>query len=238
MEVSSDRGCLYIVATPIGNLEDITLRALRILKEVDLILCEDTRVAGKLLKRYDIDKPRMVYHAHSKLSRAEDILNKLANGAKLALISDAGTPTISDPGVLLVSQVRERFGDEVEVIAIPGPSALVSALSISGIPSSSFTFYGFLPHKKGKETLVRDIAASRRTSVFYESPHRILKTLDLLEILLREHESSDTREVAVARELTKIHEEMVHGSIAEVRKHFEAFPETVRGEFVVIVAGT
>ena len=172
---------LYIVATPIGNLEDITLRALRVLKEVDMILCEDTRVTKKLLNHYDIKTPTMSYHAHSKLSRVEKIFELIRVGKDLALVSDAGTPTISDPGVLLVQQVREEFGNEVDIVAIPGPSALVSALSVGGITSAQFTFYGFLPHKKGRETIFKEIADSKRTSVFYESPHRLLKTIGELK---------------------------------------------------------
>jgi 16S rRNA (cytidine1402-2'-O)-methyltransferase len=223
---------LYIVATPIGNLEDITLRALRVLKEADMILCEDTRVTRNLLKHYDIKTPTMSYHAHSKLSRVEKIFELLRKGKDMALVSDAGTPTISDPGVLLVQQVRGEFGDEVAIIAIPGPSALISALSVGGISSAQFTFYGFLPHKKGRETIFKEIAASKRTSVFYESPHRIIKTLDSLERYL-----TGNRKMAVARELTKIHEENVSGSIGEIRAYFNDNPDKVRGEFVVIIAG-
>lgn len=223
---------LYIVATPIGNLEDITLRAIRILKEVDMILCEDTRVTRNLLKHYDIETPTMSYHAHSKLSRVEKIFELLREGKDLALVSDAGTPTISDPGILLVQQVREEFGNEVGIVAIPGPSALVAALSVGGITSAQFTFYGFLPHKKGRETIFKEITDSKRTSVFYESPHRILKTLDSLG----EHLTKD-RKVAIARELTKIYEEVVAGPVDEVRAYFSDNPDKVKGEFVVIIEG-
>ena len=153
-------------------------------------------------------------------------------GKDLALVSDAGTPTISDPGILLVQQTREEFGNDVAVVAIPGPSALVSALSVGGITSAQFTFYGFLPHKKGRETIFKEIADSKRTSVFYESPHRIIKTLDSL----KEHLKED-RKVAVARELTKIYEEVVRGSIDEVRSYFTENLDKVRGEFVVIIEG-
>ena len=223
---------LYIVATPIGNLEDITLRALRVLKEADIVLCEDTRVTRKLLNHYDIKTPTRSYHAHSKLSQVEKIFELLRVEKNLALVSDAGTPTISDPGVLLLRQVREEFGDEVDIIVIPGPSALVSALSVSGITSAQFTFYGFLPHKKGRETIFKEIANSKRTSVFYESPHRIIKTLDSLGKYLKED-----RKMAVARELTKIYEEVVRGSINEVHVYFTNNPDKVRGEFVVIIEG-
>lgn len=223
---------LYIVATPIGNMEDITLRALRILKEVDLILCEDTRVTKNLLARYDIDKPTMSYHAQSKLSKAEKIFELLEEGKNIALVSDAGTPTISDPGVLLVAQVLERFGDDVAIVPIPGPSALVAALSAAGVSVAEFTFLGFLPHKKGRETLFKEIAASSRVMVFYESPHRIMKTLDALK-----RSCGEDRRIVIARELTKIHEEFVRGTVAQAEAHFITNPDRVRGEFVVIVEG-
>lgn len=221
---------LYVVATPIGNLEDITLRAIRVLKEVDMILCEDTRVTRNLLNHYEIKTPTMSYHAHSKLSQVEKIFGLFREGKDIALVSDAGTPTISDPGILLVQQTREEFADEVTIVAIPGPSALVTALSVGGITSAQFTFYGFLPHKKGRETIFKEISESKRTSVFYESPHRILKTLDSL----KEHLEEDQK-MSVARELTKIYEEVVRGSINEVRAHFDNNPDKVRGEFVVII---
>ncbi len=220
---------LYIIATPIGNLEDITLRALRILGEVDTILCEDTRVAGKLLAKYEIKKPLVSYHAQSGAMKVEKIIALLGEGKNLALVSDAGTPTISDPGSLLVSQVREHFGDTVSLVPIPGPSASVAALSVSGLPASEFLFLGFLPHKKGRETLFKEIAASERTVVFYESPHRIIKTLESLE----KHAPGKT--IVIAREITKIHEEIIRGSAQELQKYFETQKEKHRGEFVVMV---
>jgi 16S rRNA (cytidine1402-2'-O)-methyltransferase len=223
---------LYIVATPIGNLEDVTLRALRVLKEVDLILCEDTRVTKRLLDKYEIDKPTMSYHAQSKLSKTEKIITLLEEGRSLALVSDAGTPTISDPGCLLVSQVREKFGDAVAIIPIPGPSAVLAALSVSGFPTSEFLFLGFLPHKKGRETLFKEIALSKRTVIFYESPHRIVKTLESLKQHL-----TPKRKILVARELTKIYEENFIGEPEEVLAHFANHPDRVRGEFVVVVEG-
>ena len=230
---------LYIVATPIGNLEDITLRALRVLKEVDLILCEDTRVTKRLLQKYEIDKPTMSYHAQSKLSKVDKIFSLLEEGKNLALVSDAGTPTISDPGCMLVAQVRERYstprpglGVSVEIIPIPGPSAVLSALSVSGFPSSEFLFLGFLPHKKGRETLFREIAASKRTIVFYESPHRIEKTL----LALNQH-LTPGRSIMISREMTKIHEEHIQGTAREVLQHFVDHPDRVRGEFVLVVEG-
>jgi 16S rRNA (cytidine1402-2'-O)-methyltransferase len=221
---------LYIVATPIGNLEDITLRAIRVLKEADLILCEDTRVTKRLLDKYEIATPTLSYHAHSKLSKVEKIFSLLEDGKNLALVSDAGTPTISDPGVQLVREVQNQRGDEVMIIPIPGASAVLAALSASGVSSSEFTFLGFLPHKKGRETLFNEIAESKRTMVFYESPHRILKTLEKLAHILDKN-----RTVVVARELTKIYEEIRKDSASELLWYYQKNPDKVRGEFVVIV---
>lgn len=223
---------LYVVATPIGNLEDITLRAIRILKEVDMILCEDTRVTKRLLQKYEIDKPTMSYHAQSKLSKVEKIFTMLEEGKNLALVSDAGTPTISDPGCMLVAQVRAQFSDAIAIIPIPGPSAVLSALSISGFPSSEFTFLGFLPHKKGRETMFKEIGSAKRTVVFYESPHRIMKALESLKVHVH-----PKRRLCVSREITKIHEEHVIGEPEEVLAHYVAHPDRVRGEFVVVVEG-
>lgn len=231
---------LYIIATPIGNLEDITLRAIRVLGEVDAILCEDTRVTAKLLQKYEIKKPLISYHAHSKLSKTEKIFALLEEGKNLALVSDAGTPCISDPGVMLIAEVRDRmsrrnlagearFRLDIQIVPIPGPSALISALSASGLPSSEFLFLGFLPHKKGRETLFKEIAESKRTVAFYESPHRILKTLASLEKFAPE------KKVVIARELTKIYEEFISGTASEILAHFELHQDTVRGEFVVMV---
>lgn len=221
---------LFIIGTPIGNLEDVTLRALRVLKEVDLVLCEDTRMTARLFSKYEITTPKMSYHAQSKLSKSDKILALLEEGKNLALVSDAGTPCISDPGSLLLAQVREKFGDAVAIVPIPGPSALITALSAAGISVAEFTFLGFLPHKKGRETLFKEIAASSRVMVFYESPHRIEKALESLEKFC-----GGERGVIVARELTKIHEEFVRGTATEVRAHFTKNPDRVRGEFVVIV---
>jgi 16S rRNA (cytidine1402-2'-O)-methyltransferase len=222
-------GTLYIVATPIGNLEDITLRAIRILKEVDLVLCEDTSVTQKLFKKYDINAKTSVFFAQTKLKNIENVLEMLQNGKNIALVSDAGTPTISDPGVLLIDRVRRELPD-VKIISVPGASALITALSSSGISSAQFTFLGFLPHKKGRSTLFKEIAKSDRTIVFYESVHRILKALDTLSELI-----SPERSIVIARELTKIHEEVVRGTALEVKKYFEKHKDKVRGEFVVIV---
>ena len=219
----------YVIGTPIGNLEDITYRAVRILSEVDLVLCEDTRVTANLLNKYGIKKPTMSYHSQSKIAKLEKILEMVAEGKTLALVSDAGTPTISDPGSVLVSSIREKFSD-AQIIAIPGPSALISALSISGLPGSEFLFLGFLPHKKGRETLFKEIAASERTVVFYESPHRILKSIEFLKKYVGE------RKVVIARELSKIYEQIISGAPAEIENYFTDNPDKVRGEFVVMVS--
>lgn len=224
----------YVIGTPIGNLEDITYRAVRILNEVDLVLCEDTRVTKNLLDRYGIQKPTMSYHSQSKLSKVDKILEMIGEGKTLALVSDAGTPTISDPGSMLVSKIREAFS-EIEIIAIPGPSALISALSISGLPASEFIFLGFLPHKKGRETLFKEIALAERTVVFYESPHRILKALESLKDHLALPEPSK-RKVVIAREISKIYEQIVSGTPEEILKYFAENPDKVRGEFVVMVS--
>lgn len=224
-------GKLYIVPTPIGNLEDMTLRAIRILKEVDLVLCEDTSVTQRLFKEYDITTKTTVFYAQTGIKNIEKIMSLLEEGKSLALVSDAGTPTISDPGVLLVDKVRKELPD-VNVIALPGASALSTALSASGITSSMFTFYGFMPHKKGRETLFTTIAESNHTSVFYESVHRIEKTMTSLISVLDE-----SRMVVIARELTKLHEEVVRGTAKEVQDYFTQHKDKVRGEFVVIVSG-
>lgn len=220
---------LYIIATPIGNLEDITLRALRILKEVDLILCEDTRTTRVLLSKYEILTPTESYHAQSSLSKIDHVIEKLRQGKNIALVSDAGTPAISDPGSLLISKVKEALGDEVMISPIPGPSALISALSVSGLTGGSFTFYGFLPHKKGRETIFKTIAESGMISAFYESPHRIEKTLESLKAHIPE------RKIIIARELTKLFEEMVSGTPEEVIAYFQTHPDKIRGEFVVLI---
>lgn len=222
---------LYIVATPIGNLEDITLRALRILREVDLIVCEDTQTTRKLLEKYDIKRPTESYHAQSTQSKVDRIVDVLSHEKTIALVTDAGTPGISDPGTELVAEVRNRIGDQVEIIAIPGPSALTAALSISGLPIHDFVFLGFLPHKKGRKTLFEEISETERTVVFYESPHRILKTIESLKGAVPD------RRVVIAREITKLFEEVISGTPAEIEQNFIDRPDSVRGEFVVIVSG-
>ncbi|KKU50399.1 MAG: Ribosomal RNA small subunit methyltransferase I [Parcubacteria group bacterium GW2011_GWA1_47_10] len=220
----------YVVATPIGNLGDITLRAIETLKSVDLILCEDTRETKKILDKYGIHKPTMSYHAQSKLSKTDKIFGLLEEGKNLALVSDAGTPGISDPGAVLISKIKEHLSDSVDVVPVPGATALIAALSASGLPTHEFIFLGFLPHKKGRETLFKEIAESKRTTAFYESPHRILKTLESLV------KFCPNKKMCVARELTKIYEEFKTGAPAEVLDYYLKNPDKQRGEFTVIVA--
>lgn len=224
-------GTLSVVATPIGNLGDITIRALDTLKQADVIACEDTRVTAKLLARYEIQKPLLIFHAQSGRHATTRILQLLGEGKRVALVTDAGTPGVSDPGNELVRAVRDTLREDVVIEAIPGPAALTAALSIAGMPTHEFVFLGFLPHKKGRQTLFKEIADSERAMVFYESPHRIEKALQSLRELL-----PPERKVSVLREITKMHEAVVEGVATEVAEHFRAHPGEVRGEFVVIVA--
>lgn len=224
-------GTLSVVATPIGNLGDITLRALDTLRTADAIACEDTRVTSKLLARYDIKKPLLVYHAQSGKLATTRVLSMLGEGKHVALVTDAGTPGISDPGTALMAEVRERLNDDVRIEAIPGPSAVTAALSIAGVPTNEFTFLGFLPHKKGRQTLMKEIAEMRRTAVFYESPHRLEKALAELAAALPE-----ARKVTVMRELTKMFESVVSGTAPELVEYFTEHQKEVRGEFVLIVS--
>lgn len=224
-----------VVATPIGNLDDITHRAVEVLRQADIILCEDTRTTKKLLLKYGIDTQTISYHAHSGISKTDGILSALREGKNIALVSDAGTPGISDPGAELVGKIRKELADEIlsgeiKIQAVPGPSAFVAALSVSGVPCSDFVFLGFLPHKKGRQTLFKEMAESKRTVVFYESPHRILKTLESLR------EMPKPKRVTVCRELTKIFEETISGTPDDVARYFSANPDKVRGEFVVILS--
>jgi 16S rRNA (cytidine1402-2'-O)-methyltransferase len=223
---------LYIVATPIGNLEDITLRALRVLKEVDLILCEDTRVTKKLLDRYQIKKPLLSYHQHSKLQKIDYIISLLKEGKNLALVSDSGTPGVSDPGNKLVEEVINRIGKKVKIIPIPGPSALTCAASVSGFAMDKFLFLGFLPKKKKRKEILKEILESKYPVIFYESPYRILKTLKELKEAMNSEQRA-TNNIVVARELTKKFETIYRGKIEEVIKKIQE--DKIRGEFVVIV---
>lgn len=217
---------LYLVATPIGNLEDITLRALRILKEVDLIAAEDTRVTKILLDRYEIKKPLISYHEHSRLRKVDYLVEQLKAGKNIALVSDAGTPSISDPGGFLVEKAYEAG---ISVIPIPGPSALTTAVSICGFPADRFLFLGFLPKKKGRQSLLKNLGKREfseiKMFVFYESPGRILRTLEDLKNFLGD------KEIMIGRELTKKFEEILRGTISEAIVHFKE--EKLRGEFVL-----
>jgi len=220
-------GTLYLVATPIGNLEDISLRALRVLKEVALVAAEDTRHSRKLFHHYGIQTPLTSYFAHNESAKGEQLLERLRAGADVALISDAGTPAISDPGELLVRRCR---AEEIPVTIIPGPSAVISALAISGLATDRFAFEGFLPSRsKARRELLHRLRQEPRTLIFYEAPHRLAQTLLELEEVL-----GGARQVAVARELTKLHEELVRGPVTEVRAHFGA--DRIRGEIVLLIA--
>ena len=216
---------LSVVPTPSGNLEDITLRALRTLKEADFILCEDTRTTKNLLRLFGIDKPCYAYHIHNEHQQLQNIIRQIQQAEQVALTSDAGTPCISDPGYLLV---RECIRVGIEVECLPGATALIPALVNSGLPADSFKFYGFIPHKKGKETCLKAMAAAQETSIFYESPYRLLKTLEMMQPIFGED-----RRIAIARELTKIHEENFRGTITEAIAHFSS--KEIKGEIVVIV---
>lgn len=237
---------LYVIATPIGNLEDITMRALRILKEVDFIICEDTRVTSKLLARYEIKKPLVSYFQHSRIHRVEEIVERLARGESAALVTDAGTPGISDPGGVLISQVVRQSGIPVKIVPIPGPCAAIAALSVSGLPADKFLFLGFPPHKKGRQKFWRRVVEAEETVVFYESPHRILKSLTELQSYLlsggRRPESKDPStssgnkkesQLVVCRELTKMFESVYRGTIEEVIEKVTHDP--VKGEYAVVV---
>jgi 16S rRNA (cytidine1402-2'-O)-methyltransferase len=220
-------GTLYIVPTPVGNMEDITLRALRVLKEADLILCEDTRTSGILLKHFDIKNHLMSHHKYNEHGTTAGVIDKLKGGMTVALISDAGTPGISDPGFFLA---REAAREGIEVITLPGATACIPAVVSSGLPCDRFCFEGFLPQKKGRQTFLEGLRHETRTMVFYESPYRTLKTLTQF----REVFGPD-RNVSVAREISKVHEEHVRGTLDEVIAHFQQIEP--RGEIVIVLAG-
>tara|TARA_R110002049_G_scaffold297888_6_gene487313 strand:- start:911 stop:1582 length:672 start_codon:yes stop_codon:yes gene_type:complete len=220
-------GKLYLVPTPIGNLEDMTYRSVRILNEVDAILCEDTRTSSRLLQHYGIQKRLIAHHQHNEHKAIEKVIEHLQNGETLALITDAGTPGISDPGFLLTRACAEA---DIEVETLPGATAFVPALVNSGLPCDKFCFEGFLPHKKGRHTRLIQLAEEERTIVFYESTHRIVKSLQQMT----EYFGAD-RKASVSRELTKIHEETVRGTVAELAQYYT--DNISKGEFVVIVAG-
>lgn len=218
---------LYLVPTPIGNLEDMTLRAIRTLKEADIILAEDTRTSGPLLKHFGIEQKVFAHHQHNEHKALSEIIRFLQEGQIVALISDAGTPAISDPGFLLV---REAIKEGIAVQCLPGPTAFVPALVASGLPSDRFCFEGFLPVKKGRQTRLKALAKETRTLVFYESPHRLLKTLREFMAVF-----GDERPASVSREISKLYEETVRGTVAELHAHFDT--HTRKGEFVICVRG-
>ena len=218
---------LYLVPTPIGNLEDITLRAIRVLKEVDLILAEDTRTSGKLLKHFEISTHMHSHHMHNEHKTVTNIVQRIKSGENIALISDAGTPAISDPGFLLT---RACIENEIEIECLPGATAFVPALVNSGLPNDKFVFEGFLPVKKGRQTRLIFLAEETRTIIFYESPHKLLKTLTHFSEYFGEE-----RLISVSRELTKLYEETVRGTISEVMEHFTN--KAPKGEFVIVVGG-
>ena len=220
---------LYLIPTPIGNLEDMTLRSIRVLKEVDVIFAEDTRTSGQLLKHLDISKPLFAHHAHNEHVGVAGVIKLLKEGKVVGLISDAGTPGISDPGFLLVKTCIERG---IAVETLPGATALIPALVNSGFPLDRFVFEGFLPHKKGRQTRWKAIAEEERTTVLYESPHRLHKALEqIIEFI------GPDRPIMVARELSKMHEQMVRGSAKEVLTYFDQNPDKIRGEIVIVIAG-
>ncbi len=223
-----DMGVLYVVPTPVGNMEDITARALRVIGECDLVLAEDTRTSGMLLHHFNIKKPMLSYHKFNEHQTVRQIVRRLEAGEVIALVSDAGTPGISDPGFLIV---REATRVGVQVITLPGATAFVPALVTSGLPCDRFSFEGFLPQKKGRMSRIQSLVNEERTMIFYESPHRVVKTLEQFKQFF-----GPDRQCAVCREISKVHEECVRGTVSEVLSHF--VQTEPRGEFVIIVSGT
>lgn len=220
-------GKLYLVPTPIGNLDDMTLRAINILKQADLILAEDTRTSSRLLQHFDIRNKLSSHHKFNEHQTSEAIVRRISEGETIALISDAGTPGISDPGYLLV---KKCLGNHLEVECLPGPTALIPALVNSGLPSDRFCFEGFLPVKKGRQTRLKELATEKRTMIFYESPFRLVKTLEQFCTFL-----GPDRQASVSRELSKMYEENFRGSLAEVLEHFRS--KAIKGELVIVVGG-
>jgi 16S rRNA (cytidine1402-2'-O)-methyltransferase len=232
-----EAGKLFIVATPIGNLEDITFRAIRTLKEVDIIACEDTRVTRKLLNHYSIEGQTISLHHHSGSGQYEKIISFLKEGKNVAYCSDAGTPGVSDPGNRLVAEVAK---EDILVVPIPGASALATIVSVSGIDMQQFSFLGFPPHKKGRETFFKKIIKTEEPVIYYDSPHRVIKNLELLESLLESEntiskEKQFDKKIIIGRELTKMFEQIVRGDCDEVVAYFKDHPDKLKGEFAVIV---
>lgn len=233
-------GILYTIATPIGNLGDITLRALEVLKSVDLVVCEDTRQTVKLLNHFNIAKPLVSFFQHSKLSKIEYIAGQLARGKNIALVTDAGTPGISDPGGILVNKLTSKQVNKegIKIVPIPGPCAAIAALSISGFPADKFIFMGFPPHKKGRNKFFEEIAKTEHTVVFYESTHRILKTLNQLKGVLSSYQGTGQtldRNIVVGRELTKMFESVYRGTAGEILNKLNEDKNNQKGEFVVVI---
>jgi len=220
---------LYLVATPIGNLEDITLRALQILKRVDFVLCEDTRVSAKLLKRFNIEKPLVSFYEHTKLEKIKRIIGQIRSSDSAVLITDAGTPGISDPGGRLIEEILASEDNNIEIIPVPGASALTAAASVSGLPMNRFLFLGFPPHKKGRQNYMRVVAESVYPVIYYESPNRLVKNLELLA------KFSPKARIVLCREMTKVHEQILRGEIGEIIAYFRDNPDKLRGEFVIVV---
>lgn len=218
---------LFLVPTPIGNMEDITLRAIRVLREADFVLCEDTRTTKNLLKHYELDKRCLPYHINNEHQQLQRFIAEIKQAETVALVSDAGTPGISDPGFLLL---RECISEGIEIECLPGATALIPAVVNSGLPCDSFYFNGFLPHKKGKESTLKKLAGMQETVIFYESPHRLAKTLVMMVPFFGEE-----RRISISRELTKIHEENFRGTLAEAISHFPTDKE-IKGEIVVVVS--
>ena len=223
---------LYIVSTPIGNLGDVTFRAIETFKKVDLILCEDTRVTKRLLDRYDIKKPLLSYHQRSRLSRVDIIIEHIRGDKTLALATDAGTPGISDPGNELVAKIIEELGDEIQIVPIPGPSAITALAQVAAMNMSKFTFLGFPPHKKGREMYFMAMLSSHYPIVYFDSPHRFLKNLELFSRIAKDANRSVT--LVVGRELTKMFEQVKRGTIDEIMEYFTEHQDKVKGEFVII----
>ncbi len=221
------KGKLYVVPTPVGNLKDMTFRAIDVLKQADLILAEDTRTSGKLLKHYEIATPKRSYHKFNEHKIVDQLVEEMQNGAVMALISDAGTPGISDPGYLIVHKAIE---EDIPVETLPGATAFVPALINSGLPSESFVFLGFIPVKKGRKTFLEKLREEKRTMIFYESPHKLLKTLKDFASFFGED-----RQVSVSREISKLYEETKRGTIKELLEYFEH--KKPKGEFVIVVKG-
>jgi 16S rRNA (cytidine1402-2'-O)-methyltransferase len=224
---------LYIIATPIGNLEDISYRAVKTLKEADLILCEDTRKTKVLLNKYEVSKPLKAYHQQTNEFKIQKLLEKMSEVKKVVLVTDAGTPGISDPGNILIEKSLEFFRDKIKIIPIPGANAVGALISVAGINTTKFTFLGFPPNKKGREKFFREVLKYDHPVLYYESPYRLLKNLELLKKLLEELELS--KKIVLGRELTKIFEEIVRGGIEDVEKYYQENSDKIKGEIVILI---